>query len=298
VSGDPIESDASGEEPADHSVADRMALHVPPGHPYSPIPARRDVERAVRRAAASGAELPGIDLRADDQLQLLTALLPLYADLPAWDRPGLHRFRYDNEWFTFADAICCALMLRHLRPRCLVEVGCGFSSALALDVDELFLGGGTRFTFIEPDPARLRTLVPAAGLDGRLRAEPVQDVPLAVFEELGAGDVLLVDSSHVLKAGSDVQHLVDEVYPRLMRGVHLHVHDVFYPFEYPPRWLETGCSLNEAYVVRAMLASGGAWEVVLWDSFLARFHRAWLAAHLPLTLAGAFPTGGIWLRRR
>ncbi len=78
----------------------------------------------------------------------------------------------------------------------------------------------------------------------------------------------------------------------------MHVHDVFYPFEYPSRWLETGCSVNEAYVVRAMLACGDAWEVVLWDSLLERFHRDWLAAHLPLMLAGAFPTGGIWLRRR
>jgi hypothetical protein len=126
----------------------------------------------------------------------------------------------------------------------------------------------------------------------------VQDVPLATFESLGPDDILFVDSSHVLKAGSDVQHLVDEVYPRLAPGVLLHVHDVFWPFEYPASWLATGCSLNEAYAIRALLQGSSAFEVVLWNDFLARFHRDRLAASMPLVLAGGFPTGGIWLRRR
>jgi len=293
-----MESRTFREELAARIVADRAALHVPPGHAYSPIPSADDVARAVRRAREAGADLTGIDLAAHDQLRLLADLLPFYAGLPPWDGGGAHRFRYDNDWFTYADAVCCALLLRRLRPRRVVEVGCGFSTALALDVDELYLGGRTLFTFVEPDPERLRSLVPAGELSGRLLARPVQDVPLAVFESLAAGDVLLVDSSHVLKAGSDVQHLVDEVYPRLASGVHLHVHDVFFPFEYPPPWLQTGCSLNEAYVVRTMLSAGAAWQVVLWDSYLERFHGAWLAEHMPLLLAGSFPTGGIWLRRR
>ncbi len=298
MSANPMESLAFRQELAARIVADRATLHVPPGHIYSPIPSAGDVERASRRAAQSGPDLPGIDLRGEEQLRLLAGLLPLAADLPAWDRPGAHRYRYDNTWFLHADAVVCALLLRHLRPARVVEVGCGFSSALALDVDELFLGGGTHFTFIDPDPERLRSLVRDGDLDGRLLAQPVQDVPLRPFERLAAGDVLLVDSSHVMKAGSDVQYLVDEVYPRLAAGVHVHVHDVFWPFEYPASWLRTGCSLNEAYVVRAMLTSGGAWEVVLWDSYLERFHRDWLAEHLPLMLAAPHPTGGIWLRRR
>jgi hypothetical protein len=297
MTANPMESRAFREKLAARIVEDRRALHVPPGHIYSPIPSAADVARALQRAAGSGAELPGIDMRGDDQRHLLAALLPFYRDLPDWDRPGLHRYTYHNDWFTYADAVCCALMLRRLRPARVVEVGCGFSTALALDVDELFLGGRTAFTLIDPDPQRLRDLVPAGELEGRLLAQPVQDAPLAVFEGLTAGDVLLVDSSHVLKAGSDVQHLADEVYPRLAAGVHVHVHDVFYPFEYPSSWLETGCFLNEAYVMRAMLATTRAWQVVLFDSYLERFHRDWLAAHMPLLLAGAYPTGGIWLRR-
>jgi len=283
---------------AERSVRDPHALHVPPGHPYSPIPSAADVERARARADAAGRTLPGIDLREAQQLELLERLLPLYGDLPFAAAPGSHRYHYDNLYFTYADAICSALLLRHLRPRRVVEVGAGFSSALALDVDELFLGGRTHFVFIEPDPERLRKLVPAAELEGRLVARPVQDVPLSVFEELRSGDILLIDSSHVVKAGSDVQHLIDEVLPRLASGVHVHVHDVFFPFEYPPAWLATGCAVNEAYVLRALLQLTTAYEIVLFNTFLEHFHRDWFAEHMPLVLEGGYPSGGIWLRRR
>jgi hypothetical protein len=279
-------------------VRDRGTLHVPPGHPYSPIPSGRDVARALRRANDATASLPGIDLREAAQLELLERLLPLYPGLPFQDAPGRHRYHYDNEFFTYSDAIGYALLLRRLRPRRVVEVGSGYSSALALDVDELFLGGQTGFTFIDPDPRRLRDLVPPAELEGRLEARPVQDVPPGCFEALRADDVLFIDSSHVMKAGSDVQYLLDEVLPRLAPGVHVHIHDVFFPFEYPPGWLTTGCAVNEAYAVRALLQHSSAYQIVLFNSFLERFHRDWFATHMPLVLAGAYPAGGIWLRRR
>jgi hypothetical protein len=72
---------------------------------------------------------------------------------------------------------------------------------------------------------------------------------------------------------------------------------VFYPFEYPASWLRTGAALNEAYAVRLLLQSSRAYRIVLFTSYLQRFHRPWLAENLPLTLAGRHPTGGIWLRR-
>ncbi len=154
-----------------HRHATRAALHVPPGHPYSPIPAREDVERAVRRAAASGAELPGIDLRADDQLRA-----PYWAPAAVRRPPRLGPPRprtgsaYDNTWFTYADAICCALLLRHLRPARLVEVGCG-----------LQLGAGAGCGRALPrraHPLHLRRAGPRAAADAgagrRARRAPVR----------------------------------------------------------------------------------------------------------------------------
>ncbi len=119
-----------------------------------------------------------------------------------------------------------------------------------------------------------------------------------MFEALAAGDVLCVDSSHVVRAGSDVQSLIDEVYPRLVPGVYIYVHDIFYPFEYPPAWLASGCAVNEAYVMRALLQSSAVFEIVLFASFLESFHRGWFAEHLPAVLEAPFPSGGLWLLRR
>lgn len=282
-------------------LRDRYLLNVPPGDAQSPIPSRADVVRAEDlsaeiRAAQSPPALAGINLRGSEQIALLASLQPFYDELPFDDgRPT--RFHYDNTWFPHGDAVAYALMLRHLRPRRVIEAGCGHSSALALDIDDLFLGGGTEFTFIDPDPARLRSLLTEGDLVGRLIEGPVQDVPLAAFEALESGDILFIDSSHVLKAGSDLQFLLNDVLPALAAGVHIHIHDVFYPFEYPDSWLDTGVAVNEAYAIRALLQFSDAYEVVLFTSYLADVQRPWLAEHMPLMLASAFPAGSIWLRR-
>ena len=80
----------------------------------------------------------------------------------------------------------------------------------------------------------------AGGL-AKLGVEPVeakvQDVAPSLFETLERGDVLFVDSSHVAKTGSDVNHLVFEILPRLKPGVRIHIHDVFLPAEYPKDWV-------------------------------------------------------------
>ena len=80
----------------------------------------------------------------------------------------------------------------------------------------------------------------------------VQDVPIDEFRALGSGDVLFIDSSHVLKTGSDVHRELFEILPALASGVLIHFHDIDYPFEYPDLFLfERRYSWNEAYAVRA-----------------------------------------------
>lgn len=272
-------------------------LHVPPGHHYSPIPAAADVERALVAAEAVGPHLPGIDLRQSEQMAMLRAWQPLYNDLalPLQPVEG-HRFHLDNTWFTNADAIGYALMLRAHAPSRVVEVGAGFSSALALDIADRFLDPAPAFTFVDPDPQRLRELARPGEVDDRLLAMPVQDAPAEIFTSLQPGDLLFVDSSHVLKAGSDVQYLLNEVLPLLPADVLIHFHDVFFPFEYPPSWLHRGTAMNEAYAVRALLLGGDRYRVELWNDYLTRFRTGWFAEYMPLFLGGAMPTGGIWLR--
>lgn len=272
-------------------------LH-PPGHFYSPIPNLDEVRRRAGRIFdRDRRELPGIDLNEAGQLALLEDFAGYYAEMPFGRerRPGL-RYYFDNTYFAQSDAVFLYCMLRHFRPRQVVEVGSGFSSAVMLDTGERFLDRGVRFTFIEPYPARLRALLtPGDGPLVTVLERPVQDVDPAVFEALGAGDVLFVDSTHVAKTGSDVNHLLLEVVPALKPGVLVHFHDVFYPFEYPEDWVMEGRAWNEDYMLRAFLIGNTAFQVIAFNTFLAQFHADWFRAHMPVCLEN---TGGsLWLRR-
>jgi predicted O-methyltransferase YrrM len=272
---------------------------VPAGHFYSALPDLGRVRAdAARLFPDPPRTLPGIDLREAAQLRLLEKLRPLYdtQPFPALRTPEL-RYFFENPAFGYPDALALHMLLRHLRPRRLVEVGCGYSSAVTLDTNDLFLGGRTALTFIEPHPELLRSLLRPGDADRiTVLGRPVQEVPLAVFEPLGPGDVLFIDSTHVSKVGSDVNHLYHEVLPRLRPGVLVHVHDVFHPFEYPLEWIVEGRAWSEAYLLRAFLTGNPEWEIVLFNSFLMRFHRAWFAEHMPLFLKLA-SGGSLWLRR-
>ena len=272
---------------------------APPGHFDSPIPSLAEVRAQARRLfGPPPRELPGIDLDEQGQLALLAQLEPYYRDLPFGPerRPGL-RYFFDNPSYSYADGIFLYCMLRHLRPARLIEVGSGNSSCLSLDVNELDLDGRMRCTFIDPHPERLLSL-----LDERDRRtidlipKRLQDVPLSTFAALEANDVLFIDSSHVGKAGSDVNYLLFDILPSLRSGVHVHIHDVLHPFEYPAEWIYAGRAFNEAYLLRAFLAFNTAFRVVLFNTFLEYFHERRFAERMPLCVRN---TGGsLWLARR
>ena len=271
---------------------------VPPGHFYSPLVDPGEAARdAARLFGPPPRTIAGVDLREDAQLALLEQLRPLYADLPftAQQQPGW-RYHYENTAYTYSDAIILHLLMRHLHPKRVVEVGSGHSSCVMLDTDENFMGRKTGFTFVEPYPKLLLSLLRE---DDRQRVtvlpQRLQDVPLDVFTALEPGDFLFIDSSHVSKHGSDVNRLFFDVLPALQPGVYVHVHDIFMPFEYPREWIEEGRSWNEAYLLRAFLQFNDSFEIVLMNTYLEHFHEDWFARHMPLCLKNR--GGSIWLRR-
>lgn len=272
---------------------------VPPGHFYSPLPAAEDIERDAARLFPEmlPRTLPGIDLREAEQMRLLEDCRTFYAEMPFTpERQARLRYRFDNDAFSYADAIFLYFMLRHLRPKRVIEVGSGHSSCVMLDTDEFFLGGATEFVFIEPYPDLLYSLLKPGDTE-RITIHPkrLQDVPLSVFEALGEGDILFIDSTHVAKLGSDVCFLFAEILPALRPGVVVHVHDIFYPFEYPRYWFEEGRAWNEAYLLRAFLQTNSAFQIELWNHFISVFHRDFLAEAMPLCLRN--PGAGLWMRR-
>ena len=185
--------------------------------------------------------------------------------------------------------------MRHLRPRRIVEVGSGHSSALMLDIDEFHLGRSVDFTFLEPYPDLLKSLMKPGDPTWAIRQQIVQEADLDLFRGLAANDILFIDSTHVLKAGSDVARLLFEVLPCLAPGVVIHIHDIFWPFEYPSTWLEEGRAWNEVYAVRAFLQYNRCFSLMLFANCLFHRDRGWFERHAPTILRNV--GGSIWLRR-
>jgi predicted O-methyltransferase YrrM len=187
-------------------------------------------------------------------------------------------------------------MIRELKPRRILEIGSGHTSALILDTNERYFDGGIECTFVEPHPELLLSLLrSSADHEPRLIPRKLQDVNLTLFDTLEAGDILFVDSSHVLKAGSDCQLLFSDILPRLNPGTLIHFHDVFDRFEYPPEWLREGRGWNEQYALRAFLQFNGEFRIKLFTAYLIARHREWFEKHMPNCLRN---TGGqIWIER-
>lgn len=275
----------------------RDAGMYPSGHFHSPIPDHSEIVAFLKYAKTHKVELPGIDLNKQNQFELLEAFQPFYKDLPFTERETQeYRYYYDQSIFCYADAIFLYCFLRHAAPRTIIEVGSGFSSALMLDTSERFLRQKPKMICIEPYPDRLRQLLkPHDEGEIQIIERKVQEVPTDTFSSLHAGDLLFIDSSHVIKCGSDVQFLMFDVLPQLPIGVFVHFHDVFFPFEYPVEWLLKGRYWNEDYFLRAFLSYNREWEIAFFNSYLAVAFEDFLREKMPLCMKD---TGGsLYIRR-
>lgn len=269
-----------------------------PGHYSSPIPSDEDVARRGSEPEASvDTEFPGISLQTSSQLELLSRLEKLAATHPFTDKaePG-QRYYFSNDWFQYTDALMLHGMLRHFLPKRLVEVGSGFSSFVILDTLQMDPRLQCRVTLIEPNSERLRSRLSLSDEHHvELINSEVQRTSPNWFEHLEANDVLLVDSSHVSKCGSDVNFIVHEVLPRLKPGVLVHFHDIFFPFEYPEAHLRNSNHWNEAYILRAYLMHNDRYEIVMWNHYVKLF----FGHQFPIILDASRKdlACSLWLRR-
>lgn len=207
--------------------------------------------------------------------------------------PGI--FFNGDEWYSYGDAIVLFCMINYFKPKRLIEVGSGYSSTVTLDTCEL-LNLKTKITFIEPYPELVLSLLSDRDdPDKLLLRKGVQTVDLSFFEELNSGDILFVDSSHVVKFGSDVLFILTEVLPRLKPGVIIHFHDIFWPFEYPIEWLEQGSAWNEAYFLKALLINNKNYEILYFNDYMGQMNHDLVKEYMPLALKNS--GCGIWLKK-
>lgn len=288
------------------SGAIRFIKFSPPGHFYSPIPDIHQIEKkadSIFNCAIK--DLSAIDLNSQYQLDLVTLFVNFYEEIPFADKPKSDfRYYFKNAYFSYGDGIVAYAFLRHLNPKKIIEVGSGFSSALMLDVNDLYLNREVHFTFIEPYPERLMQLLSEQDkAEVSIIEELVQNIDLNLFESLDAGDILFIDSSHVAKIGSDVLHILFEILPVLKKGVYIHFHDILWPFEYPEHWVKEGRAWNEAYFLRAFLQNNSDYEVAFFNSYMESNHSEVLNVKMPKAMTisgpGVSPSNtSIWLRKK
>jgi hypothetical protein len=277
---------------------ERLGLHVTPVHYYEPIPDTRTLSEDLWERRS---EMIGVDFRESQQLDLIEKFEAAYRDeytaLPQDGDPNdVTGFFLSNGNFGSVDAEILYCLIRDSKPQRILEIGSGYSTLLsscALTVNRTTDGAMGKLTAVEPFPPEF--------LDGNvdLVERPVERVPLSVFQELGPGDILFIDSSHVVRTGGDVQYELLEILPRLSPGVLIHVHDIFLPREYPRDWVIDGHRFwTEQYLLHALLTFSVGFDVVWAAGFMHERHPGLLQKAFPSYDPRSDRPGSFWLRRR
>ena len=277
------------------------APFVPPGHFYSPLCDPEAIAAERDRLWPAKPIVAGIDWNDDGHRQILTETFPRY--MPLYDYPellpegpDLVDFYTRNSQFSWLDARALFVLLHAWRPRRIIEVGSGYSSLLIADVNRRWFDRGIHVTCIEPYPrAFLKN-----GIDGlsRLIEDKVQRVAVEEFAALEAGDILFIDSSHVVKTGSDVNRIYFDVLPALARGVRIHIHDIFLPHDYPQSWaIDENRSWNEQYLVRALLMYANGFRVEFGCAYAFHTFPELLVKALAHPQRRSYGGGSLWLTK-
>jgi len=267
------------------------------GHFYSPVvdpESVRDYVAMNRNAGLDG--LRGISFPLPDMAAFWTANEAFIAGTPFQDEPdGKNRYHYSGGPYPHGDAVTLRAMMRHYQPRRIIEIGSGYSTACMLDTADHLGREDLELTCIEPNPERLFSII--RGDDSErltLLRTGVQHVALDVFSKLQRNDILFIDSSHVLKTGSDVHYELFYILPALAPGVIVHIHDCRFPFEYSDRQIFIkNYSWNEAYAVRALLMYSTRFKVIFYNSLFAKAFPELATVSAPFCKN---PGGAIWLQ--
>ncbi len=255
------------------AVQGGLGVSVTPKHFYFPVPSLKSFQGkdwgACRPCGA-------VDFRLEEQIhRLRTELRPFASEwtFPETGDGNKHQFHFNNGFFERIDAEIAYSFVRQRKPRRVIEVGSGnttlvMSAALRKNAEE---GFPAEFTAIEPFPAQfLKDGIP--GLSALIQ-KPVQQAPFEPFLGLEAGDILFIDSSHVVSTDSDVLYELLRILPALAPGVLVHFHDIFCPLDYPEKFVVTNlCFWSEQYMLEAFLSFNTTYKVMWAGSAMQQFH--------------------------
>lgn len=257
-------------------------------HYYSPVPTQTEIEASWERRDGGRPYLEASLYDNAFMLEFLQERLAPFAD--GFDPPrapvlGQNGFYWENPMFSYSDALAYYCLIRHYRPRRIIEVGSGYSSWVAAQA--LKDNGSGELILVEPYPAKY--------LEGVARTElvskPVQELPVEFFvDQLGPNDIFFIDSTHTVKSGSDCLYLYLKIVPQLRPGVLVHAHDIFLPEMFSAYWQrDLGLYWMEQYLLQAYLLDNPHVKV-LYGSY---YHHLVNPEVLKRFMAGKFRAGGV-----
>jgi hypothetical protein len=283
--------------PMTTGVLKKLGVFPVRNHYYEPLFDDRQLSQPLDEPRP----LPGIDFDVERQLALLTDLR--YADEfqdfvreQASDTSD-KAFRFDNASYESGDADFLFQIIRHFQPSKVIEIGSGSSTkvarrALSLNAEQS--GRSNRHICIEPYE---QPWLESFG-DIELIRQKVEDCDIDWSEALGAGDLLFIDSSHIIRPQGDVLFEYLTILPQLSRGVIVHVHDIFSPRDYLDNWVRKDVRFwNEQYLLEATLGNSSRYEILAALNMLKRDHYAELERVCPFLERNREP-GSFYFRVR
>jgi predicted O-methyltransferase YrrM len=265
------------------SIFERRGIHVTPATFYYPIPLLTELDESVWTKKS---EMVGIDMNLDGQVRLIEDFsnthfkeyFALNSDPHA--TPGTYS---RNVGFGGSDGALLYSIIRSRKPKRIVEIGSGHSTLLSVIASKRNAEEGSpcEITAIEPYP--LDYLHSAlSDIGGKIIESRVEAVPLDVFSSLAENDILFIDSSHTVRVGGDVVFEINEILPRLKKGVVVHIHDIALPLNYPrDKVVEHLGFWAEQYLLQAFLAFNPKFRVLWCFSYVQAYKRELLQKHFP-----------------
>lgn len=250
---------------AAHQIFSQSGFHLLRKHFYLPIPDENELENGFWERRS---ELVGIDMNDEYALKLLEDVFPprvaeFRRTFPLHREDDSSLFHLINGSFMAIDAHVYYSFIRHFKPKRIVEIGAGNSTLVAARAGQRNLeDDGSAPELIAIDPYPLSSL--RKGVVGltQLIEDKIQNVSMERFTSLSSGDILFIDSTHVLREGGDVQLEYCEILPRLAPGVLIHIHDISLPKAYPKVYFDQHLYWNEQYLLQAFLAFNSRFEVI------------------------------------
>ena len=262
---------------------ERLGYHIMPVHFYSPIP---KLSELPERIFDQKSDCIGLTWNEKTQLNCLTEVFPKYAS----------EFLFpENQGIGRVDAAILHSMIRHHQPKKIIEIGAGVSTQISSIACDLNRKSGKPCEFVSIEPYLNDHLRKSFPTSVTLIEKKVQEVPTSAFRDC---DLLFIDSSHVVKIGSDVNYEILEILPLLKKGALVHFHDILLPGEYWPEWIkECGYFWSEQYLLHAFLLFNSDFEIIWGSRYMHLNHGNKIKNAFPFFNPEKNRISSFWIRR-